>query len=323
MPAAAARRPPRIVLLGGAGGVGSSLAFNLLTGDQDYEVVLVDTRPEMVTSHVMDLENAVALGGARSLVRAGGAEDLTDADVVVFCAAVPFRLNTSRSVYLAENVGIVERELRALSATGFGGVLLLLTNPVDVLMTCAYRWGLLPRKRMVGYTLNDSLRLRTAIAAALGGSTHPRDVDAVVLGEHGAGQVPVFSRVKAHGEALRLSEDQREAARTYLDTWYQRHVALDSGRTSTWASGVGAAELVDAICTDSDQVLPASVALEGEYGVHGVCLGVPTLLGRRGLRRVEQWSLADDELGALRQAAVRVGAQAEDAMNARPARTSR
>ena len=130
----------------------------------------------MVTSHVMDLENAVALADGTSTVRGGTVEDAADADVVVFCAAAPLRLNTSRSVYLAENHRIVTAALAELRAAGFDGVLLLLTNPVDPLLTWIHRHGWPERRRLIGYSLNDTLRLRTAVASVRG--CHPRDVGA-------------------------------------------------------------------------------------------------------------------------------------------------
>jgi malate dehydrogenase len=291
----------KVVIIGGGGGVGSSAAFSLLNSPHGHEIVLVDNRPEMVTSHVMDLENVATLGAGQTTVRGGTARDALDADVVVLCAAAPLRLNVSRSVYLADNLRIVSRALTALSGTDFGGVVLMLTNPVDVLLTWVHRQRWLPKGRLLGYTLNDSLRLRTGVAMALG--VHPREVGGFVLGEHGDGQVPIFSRITLHGAPVSLSREQRAAARHYIDTWYPRHVALDSGRTSTWASGRGVALMIDAMADDQGAVLPAAAALDGEFGVHGVCLGVPVTLSRHGVAEVVEWSLEPEELRGLRRAA--------------------
>lgn len=194
--------------------------------------------------------------------------------------------------------------LAPLAGSAFAGVVLMLTNPVDPLLTHVHRQGWLPRHRLVGYTLNDSLRLRTGIAKAL--EVHPRDVDAWMIGEHGEGQVPLYSRVTVGGQPVTLTAEQRAAAQTYVDTWYQRHVALDSGRTSTWTTGLGTARLVEAMATESGAVLPASVVLDGEYGISGVSLSVPAVLGRKGLVRIEEWDLTDDERHAMSGAAPRV-----------------
>ncbi|GAQ55278.1 malate dehydrogenase [Streptomyces acidiscabies] len=300
----------KVVIIGGAGGIGSSAAFNLLSAQGTYEIVLVDTRPNMITSHVMDQENALALGATPDTVRGGTPEDTLDADVVVLSAAVPLRLNSSRSVFLADNAAIVDQCLRPLRDSDFGGVVLMLTNPVDPLLTWAHRQGWLPRHRLVGYTLNDSLRLRTGIAHALG--VHPQDVGAWMLGEHGEGQVPLYSRITVGGESVVLTDEQRAMAEEYADSWYSRHVALDSGRTSTWTTGLGTARLIEAMATGSGTVVPASVVLDGEYGVHGVSLGVPVELGRDGVRRVVEWDLAPGERRGMQRAAVRVEAAVAD-----------
>lgn len=300
----------KVVIIGGAGGIGSSAAFNLLSAQGTYEIVLVDTRPNMITSHVMDQENALALGATPDTVRGGTPEDTLDADVVVLSAAVPLRLNSSRSVFLADNAAIVDQCLRPLRDSDFGGVVLMLTNPVDPLLTWAHRQGWLPRHRLVGYTLNDSLRLRTGIAHALG--VHPKDVGAWMVGEHGEGQVPLYSRITVGGESVVLTDEQRAVAEEYADSWYSRHVALDSGRTSTWTTGLGTARLIEAMATGSGTVVPASVVLDGEYGVHGVSLGVPVELGRDGVRRVVEWDLAPGERLGMQRAAARVEAAVAD-----------
>ncbi|MEV6238438.1 hypothetical protein [Lentzea sp. NPDC051838] len=294
----------KVVIIGGAGGIGSSAAFNLLAAEGTYEVVLVDTRPNMITSHTMDLENAAALGRTSTTVRGGTVDDALDADVVVLSAAVPLRLNSSRLVFLADNARIVDEVLAPLAGSSFAGVVLMLTNPVDPLLTHVHRQGWIPRHRLVGYTLNDSLRLRTGIALAL--NRHPRDVDAWMLGEHGDHQVPLYSSVSAGGYPVTLTAGQRAAAQSYVDTWYQRHVALDSGRTSTWTTGLGAARMVEAMATESGAVMPASVVLDGEYGVSGVSLSVPVVLGRKGVARIEEWDLIDDEREGMTRAAARV-----------------
>ncbi|WP_218781473.1 malate dehydrogenase [Streptomyces griseiscabiei] len=298
----------KVVIIGGA----DTAAFNLLSAQGTYAIVLVDTRPNMITSHTMDLENALGLGTTADVVRGGTPEDALDADVVVLSAAVPLRLNSSRSVFLGDNARIVADCLRPLREAGdaFGGVVLMLTNPVDPLLTWTHRQGWLPRHRLIGYTLNDSLRLRTGIGLALG--VPVKDVDAWMLGEHGEGQVPLYSRITVGGEPVQLTEEQRRQAEEYADTWYTRHVSLDSGRTSTWTTGLGTARLIEAMATGSDTVVPASVVLEGEYGVHGVSLTVPVRLGPQGIRHIERWDLPAAELDGMGEAAVRVEASMAD-----------
>ena len=282
----------KVAIAGGAGGVGSSLAFNLLVRPEPFDVVVIDRRPQKVLSHVMDLEQVLGLGGGRS-VRPGDYDDLAGADVVVVCAAEALTENTSRSVYLAGNARIVETIAERLE--GWEGVLIMVTNPVDAL--CSRLAG--DRRKVLGYTLNDSLRLRTAIAQARG--VAPERVEAWMLGEHGDAGVPVFSRVRIDGERVELNAEERATAHEFVRTWYRRHVALDSRRSSTWTTGAGVAQMIGELGTGGETV--ASVRLNGEYGIKGVSLGVPVTIGPGGVQAIHEWELTEEELAALHRAA--------------------
>ena len=291
----------KVTIVGGAGGIGSSVAFNLLLAGSEaavaggFDVVLVDPRADMVASHLMDLEQVLEQGVAGS-VRDGDGRDLLDADVVVLSAGVPLTVNTSRMVYLDDNAAIVAESVDALP-DGWGGVAILVTNPVDPLCTWALPRSRLARERLLGYTLNDTLRLRTGVAHALG--VRPGSVEAWVIGEHGDGAVPLLDRVKVDGAPVRLTAGQREEAEAFLRDWYVRHVALDSGRSSTWTSGLGITRMIRAIASDSGELFPASILLCGEYGVDGVCLSVPVSVGATGARRIHEWELRSAEQAAL------------------------
>jgi malate dehydrogenase len=293
----------KVTLVGGAGGVGASAAFNLLLRS-GFDVVLVDARVAHVQSHVMDLAEVLeqTRGGS---VRAGSVEDVSDADVVVICAAVPLTLNTSRLSYLGDNARLMDEIAGLLRPES---VVLVATNPVDPLVQRLQEQTGLPRTRILGYTLNDSLRLRTGLGRALG--VRPGSVDAWVIGEHGDSGVPLLDRVRVDGAPVQPTEQQAESAVTYLRTWYTRHVALDSGRSSTWTSGLGIARMIAAIAHDSGELWPASLVLDGEYGISGTAIGVPVTLGRAGALEVQEWHLSPENLAALRESAEVVRAAA-------------
>lgn len=293
----------KVTLVGGAGGVGASVAFNLLLRGA-FEIVVVDPRPAQVQSHVMDLAEVLEQTGGGS-VRAGQVDDVHDADVVVICAAVPLTLNTSRLSYLDANARIVDAIAPLLAPSS---VVLVATNPVDPLVQRLQVQTGIPRRRVLGYTLNDSLRFRTGLARALG--ARPGSVDAWVIGEHGDSGVPLLDRVRVDGAPVQPTEEQADAAVTYLRTWYTRHVALDSGRSSTWTSGLGISRMVLAIAHDSGELWPASLVLDGEYGISGTAVGVPVTLGRTGALEVQEWHLSPENLAALRASAAVVRAAA-------------
>jgi malate dehydrogenase len=301
----------RIAIVGGGGGVGASLAFNLLMAPAPYDVALVDGRSGMARSHEMDLQQVVAAGasGSVSIVELGA---VVEADVVVISAAAPLTVNRTRQVYLHDNAEILAGVVAALGdVESWPGVVVLVTNPVDPLLTWMARTFGFARERLLGYTANDGLRLRTAVGRLLGVS--PAIVDAWVLGEHGDHCVPVLSRVCVNGARVELDAAQQTAAVDFVRSWYVRHVALDSGRSSTWTTGHGVARMIAALtgARGLSELWPASVLLDGEYGLRDVALSVPARLGDGGLVGVEEWALADGERAALTEAAAVVRGAAD------------
>jgi malate dehydrogenase len=292
-------RRVKVAIVGGAGGTGSSIAFNLLRERLSLEVVVVDSRPEMVTSHVLDLEQVLEQSPGSTLL-AGAPADIGSADVVVVTAAAPLTVNTSRLVYLGDNARILDEVAEHLPSS-WAGVVVVVTNPVDVLVTRFQARTGFDRRRVLGYTINDSLRLRTGLAQAFG--VPAGAVDAWAVGEHGDAFVPLFDRVSVSGVPRVPTPEEAAAAEEFVRTWYVRHVALDSGRSSTWTTGLGVARMVSAIVRGGGEVWPASLVLQGEYGVDGVAVSVPVTLGPGGAVVVHEWDLSESQLGALREAA--------------------
>jgi malate/lactate dehydrogenase len=284
----------RIAIAGGGGGVGSSLAFNLLLREEPFEIGLVDGQSGMARSHEMDLQQVVAAGATGS-IDVVGHDAIAAADVVVLAAAAPLTVNRSRMVYLRDNLAILAAITEALDPSA---TLVVVTNPVDPLCTWLQRERGLDRRRVIGYTINDTLRLRTGIGEVLG--VPAGRVDAWVIGEHGDACVPLLDRVRVDGEPVTLSSDQQRAAADFVRNWYIRHVALDSGRSSTWTSGHMIARMVAAVLAPpAAEPWPASVVLEGEYGIEGVALSVPVTLGDGGVTAIHEWELTADQTAAL------------------------
>jgi malate/lactate dehydrogenase len=298
--------PAKVTIAGGAGGVGASAAFNLALMRGGHEVVILDSRPEMITSHVMDYEQVLEQSPG-CVLRGGDESDVGDADVLVLLSATPLTVGTSRLEYLGKNARIAD-ELATQLPADWGGVLLVVTNPVDPLVTRLQEQTGFDRRRVVGYTLNDSLRLRTGLAKALG--VPPGSVEAWSVGEHGDLSVPLFGRVRVHGEPVRPTAGQQAAAEAYLRSWYVTHIALDSGRSSTWTSGLGVARMVTALDGDGE-LWPASLVLDGEYGIDGVAVTVPVTLARGGVAHVHEWQLEAGEQTALQASAAFVRAAVE------------
>ncbi|MFE6054260.1 hypothetical protein ACFQ6N_26205 [Kitasatospora sp. NPDC056446] len=287
--------PVRVCVVGGAGAVGAATAAALLGGGFRGRLELVDTAGALLAAQVMDLRLVPSEAATVAAVPLGAAGA---ADVVVLAASVPHRDGAARADFLWENAVILEQVLAALPAH-WPGTLVLATNPVDPLCTLAAR-SLPAGATVLGYTLNDSLRLRRGVALALG--VHRHRVSAWAVGEHGPHTVPLFDRVRLDGRPVPLDAAQRDSAAGYAREWYGRWQRLGTGRTSSWASGAGIAALVRAVLADTRTLLPVSAALHGEYGLSGLSLGVPALVGA-GRAEVVEWELTRDQLAGLRTAA--------------------
>jgi malate/lactate dehydrogenase len=253
----------------------------------------------------MDLEQVLEQSPGCS-IRGGDAGDLAGAGIIVLISATPLTVDTPRVEYLSRNAVIADELADALPA-GWGGLLIVVTNPVDPLVTRLQGRMGIDRRRILGYTLNDSLRMRTGVANALG--VGPGRVESWVVGEHGDLSVPLYDRVTVDGQPVRLTAAQQAAAEEYQRTWYTRHVALDSGRSSTWTSGLGVSRMIAAL-DGSGGLWPASVVLDGEYGIRGVAVSVPVTLGRGGAEEIHEWELSPAEMEALHASAEFVRAAA-------------
>jgi malate dehydrogenase len=275
--------------------------------------VLADADAPRLEQLRMDLE---ALGSALPglAVETGGAGALASCQVVVACASVPHRDGEPRMAFLEENARIVSDLGDALRATeDWRGTVVLVSNPVDVLATRLQRALGEERAHVIGHSLNDSLRLRVAIAHALGCAA--ADVEAWSIGEHGPHGVPLLRRVRVGGVRVTLTAPQRERVLEEVRGWYERWQALGTGRTTAWSSAWGIAAIVRALQRGDARPWPVSTMLRGEYGVDGVCLTAPVMFrGGRGAPRVLEWRLAQREADAVAAAAQIVGAAAgEDA----------
>jgi len=313
---------PKVAFIGGAGTVGSSAAFRLATLDIAREIVLVDARPNVAMSHVMDLEQAVAeVSGSR--IVGGDWADIAGSDIVVLSASLPERNVSSRDEYLAGNLEIVRTAAGHLAACP-EAVIVVATNPVDVFTYVLARLAGGPPSRFVGYSYNDTLRFRWAVARML--NVVMADVDALVLGEHGDMQVPLFDLVTVKGASVVLTDRQRHGVEETTGTWFTTYQGLGAGRTSGWTSAMGIARLVAALAGGTSAVqaagtvddparratatgghlLPCSAILRGEYGLSDVSLGVPVVLGPGGIRRIVELPLTSSERSRLHAAAEKV-----------------
>lgn len=307
-------RGTSVGILGAAGAVGSAAAFALALDGVERLVLADIARPRLLAQRI-DLEALAAVLPGLD-VRVGDLDALAACDVVVACAGVPHRDGVPRAAFLAENAVILTPLADAIDARGDAVApvpLVLVSNPVDALATLlARRLG--SRAHVLGHTLNDTLRLRVAIARARG--CDPADVEAWSVGEHGPHAVPLLSRVRVCGQQIALSPQQRAHVLAEVGGWYERWQRLGTGSTTQWSSGWGVAAIVRALLCGGARPWSVSTLLEGAWGVeHDVCLSAPALLGPGRGPHLLPWRIATAERDAIARAADAV-AESCDALTA-------
>jgi malate/lactate dehydrogenase len=296
-----------VAVLGAAGLIGSGVAAQLALGGQPPSLYLHDARQGVLEAHVIDLTEAAALtaGSAPDITVVTGADALPPVDLVVIAASAGEGAESDRSRFLGANLEVLAGLAPHVArCAGRGGVVLMLSNPVDVLAGILQRLTGLSPERIVGYSLNDSVRFRAAIGRELG--VPPGRVEAWVLGEHGTGQVPLFSRVMVDRVPTELTPAQRSRVRADIDGWFARWARLRSGRSSGWTTPIGVGRLLGAMA--AGDTIPASVHSGGLAGIADVFLGLPARLSPRGLAGIADWPLDDEERTAITAAAVSVRA---------------
>ena len=283
----------KISIVGAAGNVGSSTAFNIGIHNLADELVMVDNfSADKLEHYVTDLATAVT--GREIVVRAGGYEDMRDSDIVLVSAGSS-KVGTSRMGLLPLNLPVFQDIAGKIKQFCPDAVVITATNPVCPLNYAMCLATGFERKRVLGYTYNDSMRFRLFLSRALG--LKSSQVEATVIGEHGGSQVLLFSSVRVKGKPFQVNEDikqevQAEADNTLSVIEAQR---LKTGRTQAWTSSVGLSEICRAIVKNALRVIPCSLVLDGEYGYRGVSISVPAVIGREGAREIQEWELSSEE----------------------------
>ncbi len=293
----------------GCGNVGMASAFALLQSGLIRELVLIDRDRNLAEGEAMDLQQAIAVPMEPPVkVTAGDYKDAAQSSIVVITAGVATDdPNVSRLELLGQNVKIVREIVGKLKAENFAGILIVTTNPVDVLAQVAQIESGLPASRVISTgTVIDTARLRVLLAERLG--IEPHAVDAFIIGEHGDSEIAVWSAARVAGLPLAKfpGAGKLPAPAEMLDQIRQAapEIVKRKGNTS-YAIGLCVRRICEAILRDERMALPVSTLLQGEYGIKGVYLGTPCIVGKNGVERVVELELNKTEkAGLLRSADV-------------------
>ncbi len=288
----------------GAGNVGATVAQRIAEAGL-ADVVLVDIIDGLPQGKGLDLAEAAPVVRHDAAVR--GTNDYADtagSDIVVVTSGLARQPGMSRDDLLAKNAGIVRSVVEQAAAASPDAVLIIVTNPLDAMCHVAMEASGFPRERVIGMAgVLDSARFRTFVAEELGVSVV--DTSAFVLGGHGDTMVPLprYSTVAGIPITDLLPAERIAALVERTANGGAEIVALLKSGSAYYAPAASTFEMVDSILRDRKRVLPCAAYLQGEYGVDGLFVGVPVVLGARGMERVLEITLRDDERAAFDRSA--------------------
>ena len=295
------------VTIVGAGNVGATTAQRIhQLGYAD--VVLVDVVEDLPQGKALDmLESGPVVASDASIIGSNGYEESAGSDLVVITAGIARRPGMSRDDLLLTNMKITSAVTEEVVKYSPDTIIIAVTNPLDAMVQNVYETSGFPRNRVFGMAgVLDTARFRTFIAQELDVSVE--DVQAYVLGGHGDDMVPLVRYTTVGGIPISelLDEDQIQALVERARQGGGEIVALLKQGSAFYAPSASITQMVEAVLLDKKRILPACAYLEGEYGINGLCVGVPVKLGANGLEQIIEIKLTDDEQAALKRSAASV-----------------
>jgi len=291
----------------GAGNVGATAAHWACTKELG-DIVLVDVIEGVPQGKALDLQEAGPIEGYDAKVIGSNTyEETAGSDVVVITAGIARKPGMSREDLLDTNTRIVKEVTEQVGARSPQSILIVVSNPLDVMAYVALRASRFPKNRVIGMAgVLDTARFRTFIAMELGVSVE--DVQAFVLGGHGDSMVPLVRYSNVGGIPI-----EKLLTREQIDRIVERTrkgggeiVSLLKTGSAYYAPSAAVIQMVEAILKDKKRILPCAAYLEGEYGIHGVYVGVPILLGAQGMEKIFEIELTKEESEALKTSAEEV-----------------
>jgi malate dehydrogenase len=289
----------------GAGNVGATAAQRVAEKELARTVVLVDIAEGIPQGKGLDQWQSAPIEGFDSrVIGTNGYDETAGSEVVIITAGIARKPGMSRDDLLNTNAGIVKQVSEQIAKSSPNAIVIVVSNPLDVMCYVAKEVTGFPRERVIGMAgVLDTARYRAFLADAMDVSV--RDISAMVLGGHGDTMVPLISYTTVSGIPVSqlLAKDKLDAIVDRTRNGGAEIVKHLKTGSAYYAPSAGAVEMAEAIVKDNKRILPCSAWLEGEYGMKGLYLGVPCKLGRKGLERIIEVELTNDERAALEKSA--------------------
>jgi len=304
----------------GAGNVGATCANVLATREVCNEVVLLDIKEGFAEGKALDIweTSPINLYDTRTVGSTNDYTKTAGSDVVVITSGLPRKPGMSRDDLIATNAGIVKSVTAQIMVHSPEAILVIVSNPLDVMTYCAYLTAGVDSTKVIGMAgILDTARYRSFLAEEL--NVSPKDIQAVLMGGHGDTMVPLprYTTVGGIPVTEMIADDKLEAIVNRTKKGGGEIVNL-LGTSAWYAPGAAAAQMVEAIVKDQRRVFPACVWMQGEYGISDMYLGVPVILGKNGVEKVIELDLNEGEKSMLADSekAVREVKAILDGMNA-------
>lgn len=299
----------RRVALVGCGMVGMSYAYALLNSDLCNELILIDVNEDKARGEAMDLNHGLCFSSSHMKIRAGSFEDCQYADLVVITASAGSRKpGQTRFDLLSNNVKVFKSFISRIVASGFNGIFLVASNPVDIMTRITYELSGFPANRVIGSgTTLDTARLRYLIGDYF--QADPHSVHGYVIGEHGDSEFVPFSQLNLSTKNVEefftderfKDEYKREDVEEIIEKVKNSGAEVIKAKGATYYGiGMSLVRITKAIFGDENSVITVSSRLNGEYGLRDVYLGLPAYVNRNGVRRILPLNLRDEEVEKLK-----------------------
>lgn len=288
----------KIVLIG-AGDVGIAYAYALVNQGTVDHLAIIDLEEKKLEGNVADLNHGVVWASSRTRVTKGTYADCEDAAIVVLCAGAAQKSGETRLDLVGKNLKITKKIVDDVMASGFDGIFLVASNPVDILTYATWKYSGLPHHRVIGSgTIVDSARFRYMLGELY--QTSAASIHAYIIGEHGDTELPVLSSATIAGVSMRqmLAKDPSLESRLehiFEQTRDAAYHIIDAKGSTSYGIGMGLARISRAIIRNQDLALPVSAYLDGQYGQEDIYIGTPAVVNRAGIRRVVELELNDHE----------------------------
>jgi len=267
----------------GAGMVGSTAAYSLVTNDIVNEIALIDIDKKLVESQVMDIEHAVPFYGYTK-VKVGTYKDCSDSKAAIICCGAAQKPGETRLDLVKKNSKIIKEIIPKIFKQNPNIIIVMVANPVDVLTYLSVKMFPKKKKQIMGTgTILDSARFRHLIGGHF--NINPRNIHAYIVGEHGDSELPLWSTASVGNMSLNGCKNllTKDRARIFHQAKNAAYTIIEGKQATYYAIASGIATLIRAILYDKNTVLPVSHLQEGEFGVKDICLSMPAIVGERGI----------------------------------------